>query len=357
MSSPRLFASLFLTLATFGGIAAIASAASSAPDFPPGQFSDGGHYKLSDFQGKVVVLFFYEQECPTCRGLIPKRNEVVEQFKGKPVKFIAVGAGDSLTDAIGYVKDTKLEMPSFADSMGLMEHRYGFHISLQNIYQFRIIGPNGNIAGMSMEPAAIEQALKGVKWKYKDDGYDPKLDRIINALEWNQYEPAVRALKVATKSSPKSLAESATKLMDAVKAEAKGWLDEAEKVKGEDPVKAYDLYTRVSACFPAPDDLGKQADAALKTLRKDKAVTDELTARAMYDAVSAALGRGLLRKPADVAASCDTIAKRFPAAPTGKKAAELATEIHGVASGDATGSGAKPASGKGSGSTAGKKSS
>jgi hypothetical protein len=40
-----------------------------------------------------------------------------------------------------------------------MQTRYGFEISLRNIYQFRIIGPKGEIVGMSMEPAAIEKAL------------------------------------------------------------------------------------------------------------------------------------------------------------------------------------------------------
>jgi hypothetical protein len=32
----------------------------SAPDFPPGTFTDNGNHKLSDFEGKVVVLYFFE---------------------------------------------------------------------------------------------------------------------------------------------------------------------------------------------------------------------------------------------------------------------------------------------------------
>lgn len=32
----------------------------TAPDFPPGVFTDGNQYRLSDFKGKVVFLYFYE---------------------------------------------------------------------------------------------------------------------------------------------------------------------------------------------------------------------------------------------------------------------------------------------------------
>src|SRR5688500_486596 len=93
----------------------------SAADFPPGAFSDGGKYSISDFEGKALVLFFYEQDCPKCRGLIPERNKVVEQFKDKPVKFIAVGASAPPAEVASYARGTRLAMPAFADSIGLME--------------------------------------------------------------------------------------------------------------------------------------------------------------------------------------------------------------------------------------------
>jgi hypothetical protein len=32
----------------------------TAPDFPPGSFTDGAAYRLSDLKGKVVVLYFFE---------------------------------------------------------------------------------------------------------------------------------------------------------------------------------------------------------------------------------------------------------------------------------------------------------
>ena len=107
-----------------------------APDFPAGLFSDGNDYRLSDLRGRAVVLFFYESQCPRCKGSIPERNELIKAFEGKPVKFIAVAASDPLGAAAGYGRETKLQMPIFADSLGLMEARYGQQLSLNNIWQF-----------------------------------------------------------------------------------------------------------------------------------------------------------------------------------------------------------------------------
>ena len=31
-----------------------------AADFPPGEFTDGGRYQMSDFAGKALALYFFE---------------------------------------------------------------------------------------------------------------------------------------------------------------------------------------------------------------------------------------------------------------------------------------------------------
>ena len=310
------------------GLPPRSAGAAGAADFPPGPFNDGGRYSLKDFEGKVLVLFFYEQDCPSCREKIPQRNQVVEQFKGKPVKFIAIGPGDTLTDVKSYVRSTQLKMPVFADTLGVMQHRYGQQISLRNIYQFRVIGPDGNIVAHSMDPAAIEKALAKVKWKYKDGGYDPKLNNIIELLEWNQYAPALAQLKPLTKSGNKTVAESATKLWEAVKAEGQQWIQEAEKAKTaeENPVKAFDLYSKVANAF-AGDDLAKTADAALKPLRADKTVIAELAARKMYDQLNGVMANANPKKKQEIAGFCHKIATQYPQTPTGKKAAALAEQL------------------------------
>jgi len=53
---PTSLAIVFIGLLSF----AASAFGQSAPDFPPGPFTDGGHYQLSDFKGKVLVLYFFE---------------------------------------------------------------------------------------------------------------------------------------------------------------------------------------------------------------------------------------------------------------------------------------------------------
>src|ERR1043165_5409032 len=74
-----------------------------AAEFPPGIFSDNNHYTLEDLKGKAVVLFFYENSCPRCRGMVPERNKMVASYKDRPVKFIGIGPHDSLAEVRAYI--------------------------------------------------------------------------------------------------------------------------------------------------------------------------------------------------------------------------------------------------------------
>lgn len=56
MTGPVLFLCLAATIARGAG-----RAGEQAPDFPPGEFTDGGRYSLEDLRGKVVVLHLYEK--------------------------------------------------------------------------------------------------------------------------------------------------------------------------------------------------------------------------------------------------------------------------------------------------------
>lgn len=320
-----IFAAFLFAFAT--SVFAAGNAGEKAADFPPGLFIDGRRYSLADLEGKAVVLFFYEQDCPRCRGAIPERNKIVEQYKDKPVKFIAIAAGDSMVEARGYVSATKLAMPVFADPLSLMEKRYGTQISLQNIWQFRVIGPDGVIMEYRMEPAAIDKALAKVKWKYKDQGYHASLANPIELLEWNQYEQGAAALKPFLKSSKKDVAESASKLFASLKEQGEAWLAAAEKAASEEnPVEAFDLYTRVSKVF-AGDELAKKAAEPLKKLAATPAVKDELAARTMFDRLNQGAAQARPQQRDQVAQFAQQIATKYPKTPTGMKAAEIAKEI------------------------------
>jgi peroxiredoxin len=311
------------TTATLGNFGA------QAADFPPGTFTDGAHYSINDFKGKVLVLYFGCPVCPTNRGSIPERNKVVEAFRDKPVKFLAITPAQS-AECKEYASDTKLAMPCFADGLGVMQQRYGTKISLQNIWQVRVISPLGVVVGYDMSSASIEHALAGVKWKFKDDGYDPKLANIVDLLEWNQFVPAMTSLRPFLKQKNK-IGDSARALFDKVKkTDGAAWIADADAAAADDKVKAVELYSRTAACFPE-DELGKHATDSLKKLRTDKAVLNETAARQMYGQLYTVMSKATQAQKASVIGYCTNISQKYPETPTGKTAAALARELQSSA--------------------------
>jgi hypothetical protein len=241
------------------------------------------------------------------------------------VAFFAVAAGDTLADAKKYVGETRMAMPVFADALGLMETRYGQQISLSNIHQTRVVDPTGKIVEYRFEEASIEKALKGAKWKFRDEADDKKLAAATQLLEWGRYADGIQKLKPFMKR--KDTAESAQKLFGKVKAEVQGWVSEADECKGSDPAKAYDLYTKAAAAFGRTEEPGTAAAAGAKALSEDKAVKAELAARKAFARVQVALTRATPEQKGEVAKFCHDIVKKHPGTPTADKAKSLAEEL------------------------------
>jgi len=78
-----------------------------APDFDVRSL-DGHQLSLSGLRGKVVVLNFWFIACPPCRVEIPKLNQLVKDFEGKNVVFIAF-APDSEEDLRAFLEETKFD--------------------------------------------------------------------------------------------------------------------------------------------------------------------------------------------------------------------------------------------------------
>jgi hypothetical protein len=299
----------------------------SVPNFPPGIFNDGGHYDMSDFAGKALVVVFLESNYPGNKASVADWDKLVEQYKDKPVKFMAVMPHNTLPMVQKYVSETRLEMPVFVDNLNILEAMYGQNMTMGSSRAFRIVGGDGKVVGHEMNSDDIDKALSGVSWKFKDKGYDAKLAAIVNLLEWNQYQPAVKQLMPLAKNKGTApLAVSANKLYAEVKAEGEKWKSDADAATMSDPVQAYDLYTKISTVF-AGDDLAKSVADPLKKLKTNKAVVDELAARAMYMQLYNTLPRAKIMQREEAAAYCKSIVTKYPDTPTAKKADDLATAI------------------------------
>lgn len=298
---------------------------STATDFPPGAWTDGAEHHLDEFKGKVVIIFTFDPAYLDSPQELKRKLSVYDIFKDKPIVFLGVISGHrdiSLNRTA--LRQLDVPYPMYYDNIGQIGSRYtSYSITL------RMIDANGNTNFGILDAQAVDHALKDVKWKYKDGGYDKKLDGVIELLEWNHYEAGIKQLRSMRKSGNKELAASAEKLYQDVHAEGEKWKSDADIAKESDPVKAYDLYVKIAAAF-AGEDLAKPAAEEAKQLKSTKAVQDEFAARAMYSKLSDVIPRAKYEQRLDVADYIESIGKKYPETPTGKKAKELWAEMLGT---------------------------
>lgn len=305
--------------------------AETAPDFPPGVFTDGKFYSLEELRGEVVVLFFYEQRCPSCTRKIPDRNKVVEQFRGKPVTFIAIAAGDSASEATAYVKRTGLDMPVFADKLSMMEKLYNTKISLNNIYQFRVIDPSGNIVGYTMDAQTINKALANVKSNeanqtYKPADYYEALHPVVELLNNDEHEDAMKGLSRLLRSRDDAVKASAQALNEAVIAQAQCWVEQADQQLETDPFEARRLYTKAEDLFPR-EAFAKEVRKKLSALKSNQIIKDENAARKMYVKMLKAIDDMKPEQKPELIAYMKKIGEKYPDTPTGKRCGVMAESL------------------------------
>jgi hypothetical protein len=255
---------------------------------------------------------------------------LVKALKDKPVKFLAVSPNTTLGDALTYQRTNNLAMATFADNLNLMEKRYGLDISLKNIWQYRVIGPDGKIVGYDMSQPALEKLVSDTKaaWKYKSGTYEAALEPALDLFEANQHAAGMKLLIPLRKSTNKALAEQANKLFDTIKQEGEEWKTKAESMAGTDALEAYDLYAKVAAVF-ASDPLGKSVAEPMKKLAADKSLAAELAARKAFSQYYTTVGKMTPAQKSFAVKFCQDTAKKHSGTPTGEKAAALAKELGG----------------------------
>ena len=85
--------------------------AASAPDFPATMINSPPLNK-DGLRGKVVVLYYYEEGCPSCRKAWPDKLKVAQSYKDKPVIFIAVNSGNSSAEVSEYLNEVNCKWPT-----------------------------------------------------------------------------------------------------------------------------------------------------------------------------------------------------------------------------------------------------
>ena len=85
-----------------------------APDIVGKDYNDA-EFKLSDYRGKVVVLYFTGEWCGPCRGEYPYQRLMLEVHKEKPFAVVGVNSDSKLDVAKKSKVDNRLEYRSWWD--------------------------------------------------------------------------------------------------------------------------------------------------------------------------------------------------------------------------------------------------
>jgi hypothetical protein len=211
--------------------------------------------------------------------------------------------------------------------MGETQKSLGFKISLQNIYQWRIIDPNGAMHNAPTEPKPladeIAKYLADVKLTFAGITIPEKLKPIARDIEFGLYDPAVGDLAALVQKGSKDLQEAAAAMYEKVKPMAESGLERAKAYEGDGKkYLAYVEYGKVAAGFKKTD-YEKTASAAIALLAKDKEVKDELAAKQMLDQAKALLASNKKAEREAAPGVLAALQKKYPNSEAAKEAAKL----------------------------------
>lgn len=292
--------------------------ADEAPAFPsdPNAWINSGPLSTSGLKGKGIVLYFFEEDCPKCRAKWPELLTEAKEFEGKPVVFIAVNSGSPRAKIQGYVQQVKLPWPVLLDTSREFEKACGLfaEISLQNIYQYRYITPDGEIHQVSTSELTdiAEQAAEGAEWKVDPRTIPDSLKPVWNGVEVGNYKAVAGTLKKSAGSSKADVKEAAAKLMEVVQTEIDGQIAKIKEAQDAgNPYKAFELYSQLADQF-AGFELPKDIAALKKDLPKDPKVKAGQAAAKQLEVIRKQLMGGNAAAKAKSTTALEKIVADFP---------------------------------------------
>ena len=305
---------------------------SKKPELPsqPTSWLNAPPLKWDMMKGKGVVFYFFEEDCPRCKGEWPGILAEVEKFKGKPVAFIGVNSGNSAAEVAAYAREIRCNWPISVDTDRSFETAAGVPpLSLQNIWQYMVLTPEGEFRrsrGFDMAKAG-EDALTGAKWNIDPSEIPAAMQPAWIGVEFGNYAAAAIEVQKNLKSPKPELKAAAEKLNAYVQGEIQKRIESANSSQqAGEKWAAYKLYSSLSQEFKGFT-IPPEAEKAAKDLSLDDGVKVELAAIKRYDIAYKQLtsptpsvqkrGRSLL----------EVLAKDSPSTEAGKKALDVIKQL------------------------------
>jgi thiol-disulfide isomerase/thioredoxin len=235
--------------------------------------------------GKAAFLWYFEEGCPRCRERWPAMIEAAKKFEGKPIVFIAINSGNERNIVQQYVREVALPWPVIVDTDRSLEKKSDVNeISLQNIYQSKLLMPDGRLAGGSfnLEESATA-ALTTAKWRVDPAEIPSSLKAAWLQIEFGNFAAAAPTVKKNVNAVMPDVKAAAEKLLAAVKAEMDKEAEAAKQsLAAGNKWDAYKAYSFLSMRFKGYD-LPSDAQPTLKELAADEKVKNQIAALKLWD--------------------------------------------------------------------------
>lgn len=83
---------------------------------------DGRSVKLQDYEGKALLLNFWDTWCPPCRAELPYFIELYDQYQSKGLEILGVAFGRNGEKAVReFIKDNGINYPNAIGSKEIVE--------------------------------------------------------------------------------------------------------------------------------------------------------------------------------------------------------------------------------------------
>src|SRR5581483_2887808 len=139
------------------------------PENPSLKFQglDGKVYDLTEQRGNVVVVSFGATWCAPCTTELRALNEVLTEYRGKPVKFfwVSIERPEEATNALlkRYARDRRLTFPVLRDDAKIVFSQFAERVRLPMLL---LVGKDGKVDtpikfGMESQAETYKTQIRG----------------------------------------------------------------------------------------------------------------------------------------------------------------------------------------------------
>ena len=112
-----------------------------APDFTIYDVQ-GKPHRLSDYKGKVVMLYFWADFCPACEREFPETQKYYSELKGDDFELLAINVGQAKKISQTFGSRFGATFPMLVDTASQVSKQYGVEQLPTNYF----ISPDGKVA-------------------------------------------------------------------------------------------------------------------------------------------------------------------------------------------------------------------